>query len=382
MARKASRWYLYIDESGSFAHDQEVVVAGMLSHEEHTGASAGDLRIALRSIASELPWPLHNALLNKPVLTAIGSSLRHDGADDEVAEKVVSLLEQQDETRLERVLQAVSADRNPEYEDVAILDRIVRERDPHLYRDLRTRRREIRAAIRDVIASIGAQHRLQAAGSIPAVLLVACGETEEFFGDGFGSDSERSQESDAGTEQEDFGKIATERYLALLHVLLERVVALLEGDTGTHEVRVLLLSRPLRDPTIGKKVPAFIRHLGTAINRIDVSDRVRLVPWGVPSYNGAVDPALVIADFIASNSRMLLGRFRTPLIQIEAELSRHIGIASRQGQAPALAAAGSAAAYISSVRLNELPDDWTPEGKRRWAYEQALEWGALLRGRR
>ena len=177
---------------------------------------------------------------------------------------------------------------------------------------------------------------------------------------------------------------ATTRYFGLLEVLLERVATLLSSRPGAHDVRVLQLSRPIRDSTIDHRVQANVFHLGEIINRVRATagTAIHLVPWEVPFYDPKVDPALVIADFIASNTRGLLGQYRTPLARIEEDLARQVGLTSRVGRASAIAAAGSAATYVAAVRQGREAGMWGVAGKRLWAYEQALEWADLIRSAR
>jgi hypothetical protein len=385
MGSEATKWFLYLDESGQFACDRDVAVGGVLANTDEIGATPSELRIALRAAAPELPWPLHNSLLNKPVLTAIGSFVQgatvrgaagHTNTRilDSLSVSVVEFLNERAPELVRKVAAELRADRNPQWRDAAELDALLRQ-DESLYGHLRIRRQRIREAIAKVIGSL-AQATGSSTGRGPHIFAIACGESDEvelaFTGEAV---------SPAKRAVVDATEAATSRYFGIHVALMERVVDLLLLQPGQHEVRVWWLSKDIHERVIDDSTPSHPRHIRSVIDRIapDRLERVRFVPWSVSRYDENVDPLLVIADFVVSNACPLMGPFNQSLKIVERRLAQIVGVSLRGGgDGSSLAASGSTELFLSAWRSGHSSEPMPRAGKRLWAYEQAIEWSNIF----
>jgi hypothetical protein len=202
-------------------------------------------------------------------------------------------------------------------------------------------------------------------------MMISCGETER--GDASPSVNPASDEG-------------SERYLALLRGLLERTVDVLDLRDGAHDVRVQVLSRPLIDPLIRERVQLHIRHLGELIVKLEspARSKVRLIQERVSYFEDDVDPALVLADFVANRVRPELRKATDPLATVEDAISDAVGAEARSGQPPLsnLAATGGADEVIRAARRGSvITSGSAASAYPQWAWEQAEKWAAYFRTR-
>lgn len=383
--RPGARWRLFIDESGSFDDpDQDVLSAGLLIRADTPGSSPAEIRHALQGAAPDLPWPLHASVLNRPVIFALAAHARRqrtpaktggfpeprDHAFDELADRTVTLLAATLPAEVAHLLDALGAGGRIDWSQLRRVDSHLRAAEPATYERLASKVRSAWWIVGRLIAQLA--EAAQGAGDEDSgVLVVSCGETCN---------------GDAAPAADSAAAWGSRRYFALLACLLRRTVDMLERRPGRHEVRLQVLSRPIIDPLLQKKVQLHIRHVGDIVRSAvhGSGERVRIVPERVPFFNEGTDATLVLADFVANRCLPFLRPATVPLAAVEERLSRNLNAILRSGTPPLshLAATGRAQVHIDSARLGaQDPVDLDAPGLRRWACDQARQWGDFFAGK-
>jgi hypothetical protein len=357
------RWTLYLDESGQFSDASDAVaVAGLLVDEEAGGPSPREVEFGLKRMLPEFPWPLHASILNQAsyVALAVASEGRRKGrrrvsaegreADFvRLAEEASAWLETRDAAGVALVLGALEEGREPRYEVLRRLTRLLLDERKRWSLRLDGRTREAWAYVRDAAMKIaGTAER-------PCAYLVACSETRK---------------GDAGAGEDD-------RYFGHLEALLQRVRALLGRREGSHFVSVRVLGRSVTEPVVAAPRPLLMADVERVIQR-SVSDgggAVRFRSEQVARFEATVGVHFVLADFFANQARRVLGDPAVGLAEAERSLVAELGAPARSGSPPRphVAATGDAQRFLLAAPGDRVVLE-AGAGCRRWAVEQALEW--------
>lgn len=338
----ATKWQLYVDESGRFSDPgDDVVVAGVLTPDMDAAQPA---KLARRlADAAPLPWPLHAAYLHRPawwLLSLLNPAAGLDRTYPEIYRRAADVLirsgGEQLLSTLESVRSGVSVD-----ETLIPIDRMMRHSDRDLYRAIEDQIAQAQQAIWQVVGSVFAAN-----GNV-----VLC--TEMWRGAAYDVALDERQRE-------------TARYNQLLKGVFERLSGALRALGGTHEVRVQVLTRPVVDRVLAHKVALHFRHVSSILREaLPPDDRfVHIVVDDVPEFNDRAHPALVVADFVANRVRGVTAS-SAHLAEVERAIreTTHLGTRLGAGQPTLLAVAGSLGTGEPAP----------------WAVEQSTEWEARAR---
>jgi hypothetical protein len=373
----ATRWNLFLDESGNFSDpDDEVVVAGLLVRVDIPGSHPSQIRAALEAAVPDLPWPVKASEFNRPVVFAIANYLKRRGRAatnplERVADELVGEITRQESGCYEAVSKALYGRQRIPYDALSRLDDLAR-RDWNRYQVLRQATDASVAAIGRCIQGLGLSRegdwRLSESAR-DAVLLVACGET--------------LQGEDAAGD----GDLETNRYLGLLRWTIVRAVDVVARMIGRQEVHLYVLDRDVTDTILGvrKRTPLHIRHVGPIARDVEAKcsrdHRITVKLDAVSRYDDRMHAALVLADFVANRTRRGLRAQPDALSAVEGQIGLEVRCCVRSGDPSAshLAAAGYAQETIERVRTaSQGTTAEAPVGARSWALEQAAEWTRVL----
>lgn len=404
---EARSWRLYIDESGNFGGDSDVVVAGVLVDVKVEEMGTLALSEALQFEARGVPWPLHACVVRRPSVLALAHHLvdvpskrqslpsvpEADAADRLLAacfsytdvnewlalldpvraglkqhwrtkglnkilakrtelRRAASLLLARCPKLAGRVLEALRRRSDPTYEDIRALESELAKRDPSLFASLEDRVRDLDAAYRAVIRT------LAEAESSSNLYLFFAGESNR-------GDHRPPNQAD--------------RYLSLLEAMSQRAVAALERLPGTHRLEVTPLERKVRENPRGPLLSLRASHrvVQDLLRRVGESSSANVsvvagpvVPWRRP-----LALPYVLADYSANRALPIVGS-RGALGSLGAKLRIALGPYHCSGDPTRshLAAAGKAHAYLMGDTDGPHRFDWT--GAWGWAKEQATEWRA------
>jgi len=371
------RWRLFIDETGRFSDPVgDVAIAGLLVRCDVAASSSARLRTALVDAAPDLPWPIHTAYLNVPVMAALtrhastrtGRARTGDAGRDPdlggLVERAIICLRGRLPDVFAKVVEQIAEGSEPPLEAVKDLDRELRHGEPSVHRALDDRVRHAASLIVRVIRALG---RVDSrSGTDVAVAVVVAAEPY------------RSPVTPSGAEEDR----ETVRYLELLECFLERTADVLGHLGGPHHVWLNVLNRPIRDPILGVRTVLFVRHVHEVARRVIETrgDLVRLVVEAVPPFDDRAHAALVLADFIANRSRQPLAGATTTLAEVERQLTTRVGAALRSGtpQVSHLAASGIVRDHLNAARAGNPPPPLASSETKRWAREQAAEWAGVV----
>lgn len=363
------RWRLYVDESGKFdSLDDEVLALGLLVRTDVSATEGANLRRSLQTAAPELPWPLHAAELNVPVYHALAAYAGRSGSgggaakgEDDLPDRVVAILRTGFERELETALSSVRAGQKPEGKALKALDQALRRASRRIYEEVQSRSRKALASVFRVMESLARAGN--DAPDAPAVMIVLAGE---------------SSRGDASPGVDPAVDRGSERYLTVLECLLERTGDVVARRGGRHNVILEVLSRPSFNQA---------RHLGNVSRRVQagVAAPVRLTAMQPLRFDAQVSGALVLADAAANRARRsLVDAPNASLLDFEDSLQKGLSAPVRGGSPPLsnLAATGRARFHVQEARHGRSSDPALLEREvRRWAKEQALEWGKYFGGR-
>lgn len=349
-------WVLYLDESGQFEKQHDAVtVAGLLVNMSLPGPTVQAVDAVLRRRFPELPWPFHRTYLDQVAYVALAAAIRtrerpgghYPAGLVSAAQEAAARLELHAPEETRAVLQALERRREPAYAHVSRLSRLLWDREPALARVFEDRTREIWAQVRQAAGLI--------AGSPPGPRGFLAVSSETRLGDGGGD--------------------ADERYFGLLEALLRRTLAVLRSLAGEHCVSVRVLGRNVVDSAVSAPRRLMMQDVDRVIAKVvsDGTPSVRFRAEGVVRYDSTIEVQYVLADFFANQTRRVLRDPGCGLADAERALSAGLGLAVRSGAPPRthLAATGDAQRYVTG----EIADLQDGDGRRRWAVEQAREWG-------
>lgn len=372
-ARQETVWRLFVDESGNFADaGEDVVVAGILAHSEAPGLRSEELRRTLEAACPGVPWPFHTSFLNAPVYLAL-CSLAFPGRSESgqpgpeqqslaaAVDRARAALEQREPRETTGAVEALREGRL-RFERVKHLDATLKAVDPATHGVLLAHARQVAAQIGRLA------DRLARQPGGPWLALCCAGESVR--GEAHPREGRPRQDDSA-------------RYIAVLETLVERVVDILAGFEGEHLVFLHVLNRDILDPLLGRFVPLHVRHLSELIGRISASTghQVRVRPEATPRFDASAHAALVLADFASNRARWHVGRPSVPLEEMEHRIGAQVGLPVRWGTPGLshLAATGWPRRVVDAHRAAPQPSPGeAPDGTKRWAREQALEWAAAL----
>jgi hypothetical protein len=383
-------WYLFVDETGKFPFaESPVSLAGALVPETSPLCAHNWLQTELQKVQPGIPWPIHTAHLNVPVIFALahragqvrgGAPPWPAGDFTPVAERVLGFLDGRGEPtrrQLGRAVADLAATRYPPYNTLQELDQQVRRNDDAGYGRLRDHARHAVAQLARFIS----EHP-----SLADIVMVFTSEGS--LGDGFppGSPDIDYSTADEATKL----RKGTPRYLALLGALIERTGDLL-GRKDRHEVFLRIASLPAYDETTGTVGLLRQRHLAAVLEQLAgrVPANAHFNTAEPLAYGVHPHGALVVADFVLNRVRHFLHFLQKPyhLPELERDImAEAVGPRQRiRSGDPALshiAATGWPRAAVSAACAGSAAPPARPRIKA-WALEQAQEWVHHLReGRR
>ena len=392
-----TEWHLFVDESGKFEDEagnigkkrERVLIAGLLLRQD-LATHAYLLKEAIASQLDYIPWPLHASRTRVPVMHVLWSDWRkHDHSAKDIllpwAAQATDLFEERCPDLLEKARASLKQRpdkgkrREPEWEDIKIMDALLQKEAPYVHRMLAYRAASVRGLISGEIQRFGLNQKARS-----GALLFTAGEAE--LGDAVPGSSDR-----------------TDRYRTLLTFLLERIVAVLlqptNDNTSTHRIAVRVLTRHVTQTGWKKGCklqPPHLADLATSVTgsssrtKTQGSCAVTLLPWETPDFDENAHPGLVMADYLSNDLRHFHDA-KTGIKQLLKTGHDRTGLQYESGD-PALphpVASGAAADFLAAARAanqcqppSSLPDPHvllSRPGIHRWAANQAICWMHAVR---
>ena len=364
---------LYIDETGDFDDETDTVaVVGLLVRADFAVADPAPLRAAIERIAPEIPWPVHAAHANYPIMWVFWSTSANSTADWAVAAaELAGVLRLAAAENFAFVEADIAKRRRPKLERVQALHRTALLAAGDLYSVLKRRAADVREQLRAL------PRQLVALGADKIDSLVA---TEGQIGISKSPD------------------LKQDRYLALLAILLNRAVDVVarppqpNAPRGiVHQIWVGALNRGIFEASIGRKMLLNSSHIAHACKlatnnpqraRQRGETTVRLIQWETPAFQGDVAAGYLLADQAAYDSRQILQHTGDPHLEtLTWRLRNATGwrFASGNPALAHLAASGVAYVFVEEHRNNvklPVPPVASQElsEQRRWIQEQAMQW--------
>ncbi len=369
------KWYVHIDETGSFTAGTAGAVVGLLTRGDGPAALTDSLRATWRAEAPEVPWPPHATVLRQPLAWAAWSAPGHRpdlaaaaAALDHSLSSLPAWEMARDRLRLGR-LPATPID---------MLDATARCRLPAAYATLARRSAEVQEFAKQLLITV-------AEGGGAWVV---------------------SATADTASETTDTPQDA-DRYLGQLELLLRRATdaVLAMERPGVHELRVRVLTRHVLDPVLNQPVLFNMRHLNTACanasgsadrcSRMERSDgvvTVRLVTDAAQAFDEDLLPGFVLADSLANRMYGVLRRFDCRIDEWCNRLDAACGVPCRLPDHPSIphrlpltAADGPPHIWLEGVRAGRIsssdPKALSPLiSQVAWTREQAVRWAAYIAG--
>lgn len=366
------KWYVHIDETGSFTAGTSGAVVGLLTRGEGPAALTDSLRATWRAEAPEVPWPPHATVLRQPLAWAAWAAPGHRpdlAAAAAALDQALSDLPAWAEAR-----ESLSRGRLPPT-PIGMLDTAARCRMPTAYATLARRSAQIQDFAKSLLSSV-------AQSGHAWVVSAAASETSE---------------APAGAD----------RYLGQLELLLRRATdaVLAMERPGVHELRVRVLTRHVLDPVLNQPVLFNMRHLNTACanasgsadrcSRMERSDgvvTVRLVTDAAQAFDEELLPGFVLADSLANRMYSVLRRFECRIDEWCNRLDAACGVPCRLPDHPTIphrlpltAADGPPHLWLEDVRAGRIsssdPKALSPLiSQVAWTREQAVRWAAYIAG--
>jgi hypothetical protein len=239
MAKPVHHWQLFVDESGDFSSEENVVVAGVLLDKRKSYPHARGIQMALQHQLPHVPWPFHTTHLMRPLSQVVWHAATNHATAYHLP---VFDIPGETEGRLELVEQVIGRLRQNEETRVLFDQQVHRVRQGAFPR---------RGALIECEQTLSAQQRSSLRDFAQVDLRLAIRYLEQLA-----RRFARRRPLDKGlyvfaTGEERKGSsyglaCATpplDRYLSLLSVLLERVVETLLWHGGQHEVALLAQGR-------------------------------------------------------------------------------------------------------------------------------------------
>lgn len=397
MGAAAEDWQLYVDESGTF--EPNGFVGGWLARGQHTPARDADLREAIRRIVPLVPWPPHMAEMNVAAAWPFWYERltpRPSAVPDEISHAAAALASWPRWAELVREAPEARSARDALLEATSWLQRT----HPSVSLSLQSIvDRTVNGLVRKVSSTLARHH-----DSVFVVGAVAPPETSATRGPGAG-DHAHSYDA-AAFPGNDPDRSWTDRYLATLEALLERVTTVVSshhaGDETPPRVWVRLEGRAVRiqeSPHAEPGVSPSTQFLSAGLLKL-ISRRAQTSPRipGAPRVDltalaphGKRDPdypvGLVVADMLCNRlGRILFERARNwPATRSACQtavghpVAVVLPLVADGKPLPTLAAAGPARDHVRRcVRSGcAAPMEATVE-PRPWVRDQANLWADAL----
>ncbi len=372
-ARTETEWGLYLDESGQFDRDDEAVcIAGVLLQEPPSGEGDDILRGVYRRIDPIAWYPPHATDLRLPawwvaawVLASPAARVSHPAA--RTIEHATALCAASAAApELAEMFSLLGRRRRPKRRPLASASTWLRRHHPAVARALSDLALDVERRYQDVAGAL-----LDRFGPDRCFALAAS------------DDGSESPPPDGPSD----------RYLALLVPLFERVFALLRARPAErHTVRVFAAERDVDDPVLGLGERRLLRPQDLS-DCVRLAERfpfdapgsptdpwVRLVPMLTVPYEEVAPPGVVLADFVGNRCRRVLaGRSSWRDVQRELSLATRLPFEATTracealGPRPTVASTGAPRVAIARAFAsgeNDLPVGGTTE----WRQEQARRW--------
>jgi hypothetical protein len=373
-----TRWRLYVDESGDFRRDEGVAVGGLLLDSRVPGTLPAEIRESLMNAFPGLPWPLHAAHYNIPIIFALASVVAREGDPgtrtvfDAAADAATEILRRDAPAKLDEALDELRSGRRPDVDTLKHLDAHLSQGDSDavtIYWKLREARRKLSASIARLVRQLA---RRDNAGLI--VFVASESERGDAGEDWMAVSADASAEAGEGAP--------THRYLGLLGTLFERTATVVSLEGAQHTIVPCVLDKRMYEKRRLKPRDIHAAIKGYAATAV----RVRFEDPQIAFYDRRVGGAYVLADFVANRGNHQTRREGKNLSRLHQDLHNVLGVvvASRQGRRRLshVAASGVARSYIAAVQRGDAAEarQLTKRlgGARRWAREQATQWAEAM----
>lgn len=385
MARpKATHWHLYVDESGNFINEKELVVVGAVAVSFADPFLNARLREALKRVAPLVPWPFHRWLATKPSIYALwrlgAPEVEMPVSFDAACERAVAIWKQDCLDALNKTQQKMKEGSEPESRQLTALRNTLKRCDPSTYEHLAAHADYVCGRIgplfREVIEEGG-----EAKGERAEILSFLVGE------------------SDIGDAVKD-GK--GDRYFNMFVCLLERVLDALQARGGEHVVHVHVAERDCAHPLLKGVRTKFQRaHFELAFKMVMPSasigntfSAVRFSVGGAYSYNENTPQGIVVADSISNylfgHAHDLADReFVEPLNYLHNGVRDYFGflMTIKDGELSLASATGKARRLVDSARQfgdgKRVAHDYClceSSVENVWTATQAKQWARFFEG--
>ena len=372
-------WHLFLDESGDFGSgddpgDARVCVAGLLVQEGNHRDLALALREAFEAVAPHVPYPMHATDLRLPsghldgwLRTEAARRSRHWAgvALDATEVAVRGAIERRNLPGL-RALVAGAASGSRVRREVLVTANaeLVRELPPH-HEALRRLGRDVDGLVTLVLGEL-----VRGLGPDRCHVLAAADDLAEW----------------------PEGLPPGDRYLRTLTVLFERIYALLRGGADLHRVVVWPAGRDIDYGSLGRapltqlavrRCLADAARFPLACPKYASQDGLQVSVGAPARYNAAVDPGIVVADWLANRLRHCLGAssWGTLRTSFAREVPIPIEAAPRVCATAVLPAMAGDGAPAEAIRLafrsiggagGQIPP--VVQSDRTWSGDQAQRW--------
>ncbi len=343
----SEQWDIYVDESGNFAKPtDDVICAGLLVHRRRCAFTKARIRSTLESTTPELPWPFHAAHFDIPFF--IGLAALHQRDTERVkktfSKNILAALPALEafianDAAMMALFVQYSIGSMPTPTQLRQADRQFEKHDIVSHRAFLNRSRNISRVINRTLRILHEEHL---PGAVNGTHVFVAGETH----------------CGAAYVLPYGARAWTSRYNVLLASLVKRVSQALERMPGEHVVDATVLERDARDAATGIVTPMRREQVEAVARSASCAVTVRVRE--VPAYRDGMDPALVLADFIAYTARPLL-RKNTTLSETEHAIHKRVGLPVSSGDpARSHLAAEPALGTGGDVRA------WAREANEQW----------------
>ncbi len=379
-----TEWSLFVDESGSFDKlDRGVVVAGVLVDREIAEHQDAVLQQALRSIVPYLPWPIHFAHFNLPLVHALGLRAQREPAqgvepavfreadiiwgalDDDIAPERQQLLLELAQGRypqdIERLLNIQKSLRSAQRANQALgaLSRYIDN--------------PLRPRVHRLLKILGAAYPERRVFSRPFMLVAA---SETCIGE-------------HGDPRRPPVVIGAERYRRVFTSLAQRAIDLVAMNPGSHHISCHVLTRHDEN---GRDFD--VDYLEKLLAKTSRPEGIEIDALTTPRYEDGLHSFLVLADFAANALRVPLTKRLAsrspadPLMELNSDVYQRLRLPALQRTEPPtcrVSASGAADELILAAAQQppELVPAWLqthqwPKGYLPWARAQAENWAIFL----
>ena len=370
-----TEWLLFLDESGDFSDPAaSVCIAGFLLRAEEKGEDVSWLRRLLQTSFPDVSYPPHALYLNRDGFHLANWMLRGRppirGIETAALERLARLVEESPSPVATAFREAIAAGELPRWQELKAVEPELRWALPTEAQALRglveRSRMEIVRVLEEVVARYGPERVFGVAAADP-----------------------RIREEDDGP--------ARDRYLALLEVVFERVLALFRKEPPErHKIWVRAAERKvslpwglelhLRAADVGGAVRAAERRPPLPLAPgVKADPHVRLVAMEPPRFDAEVHPGVVIADFLANRLREPLGQAKSwNEVREAAEGRQALPLETSPRLYPDVSLPTAAAdgkprrAIAAAFCGGEVPAVGDGPG---WAREQAARWIEAITGK-